>query len=227
MKVLYIVLVVMYGVSNLYGVYIDKTDYSYTNITRKHTVVTNRDVPEIITPTIEQERKKVVPKVVKKVEPIVIKEPAPVVQKVVKQVILDHDNDGVLDKDDKCPNTVEGVCVDKTGCVSKVRRTIHFSSDSYEVDDAGKSTINDIYYIADECFGYKIVLKGYTDATASNEYNKKLSYQRANSIKKIFVKLGIKPDRITMKWYGEENPKYPNNTKDGRYKNRRVEILFY
>jgi len=195
MKLFYIILILVYFIGNLYGVYLDKTDYSYTNITKKHTVVVKRDIPKV-------DKKK-------------------------QKVILDQDHDGVVDQDDKCPNTIDGVCVDQNGCVSKVKRVVHFNSDSYIIDTKSKQVLKDIVSIAHECFGYKIVLKGYTDSTASETFNQKLSKQRVQSIKTTLLNCGIKSDRITIKWYGESNPIASNQTKEGRYENRRVEILFY
>jgi OOP family OmpA-OmpF porin len=80
--------------------------------------------------------------------------------------------------------------------------------------------------IAKECFGYKILIVGYTDSTASELYNKNLSKQRALSVATTLLNCGINKSRIVTKWYGETKPIAPNNTKDGRYKNRRVEIKF-
>ena len=139
----------------------------------------------------------------------------------------DSDKDGVINKLDKCPNTIDGVCVDGEGCIAKIKRVVHFNTNSYVVDDKSENTIKSVLQIAQECFGYKIVLKGYTDSTATEIFNDKLSKKRVLSIQTTLLNYGIKPNRIKVQWYGEANPVASNKTKNGRYKNRRVEIIFY
>jgi len=65
---------------------------------------------------------------------------------------------------------------------------------------------------------------GYTDYIGSNEYNLKLSVRRANSVKKYLLKRHVPASSITITGYGEENPIAPNETPEGRQKNRRVEF---
>ena len=67
-------------------------------------------------------------------------------------------------------------------------------------------------------------LTGYTDSTGSAELNQKLSFARAESVKKYLVKKGVSASRITTNGKGPANPVGNNKTKEGRAKNRRVEI---
>ena len=69
-----------------------------------------------------------------------------------------------------------------------------------------------------------ISLDGHTDNTGSNELNLKLSQDRADSVREYFIGKGIEPDRIASKGYGETKPVAPNDTDEGRQKNRRVEF---
>ena len=71
----------------------------------------------------------------------------------------------------------------------------------------------------------KIVVVGHTDSTGSEEYNQKLSERRADAVKKYLVDSGhVKADMITAEGRGEAEPIADNKTKEGRAKNRRVEI---
>ncbi|MGB8408559.1 MAG: OmpA family protein, partial [Gallionella sp.] len=70
----------------------------------------------------------------------------------------------------------------------------------------------------------KFELTGYADSTGSAELNRKLSLMRAESVKKYLVNKGVSPSRITTKSGGSANPVGDNKTKQGRAKNRRVEI---
>jgi OOP family OmpA-OmpF porin len=70
----------------------------------------------------------------------------------------------------------------------------------------------------------KVTLSGYTDWTGTKAYNLKLSDRRVAAVKSYVVKKGIDPSRISGRGYGESNPIASNRTKEGRAKNRRVEI---
>jgi outer membrane protein OmpA-like peptidoglycan-associated protein len=74
--------------------------------------------------------------------------------------------------------------------------------------------------------GFKIKIEGYTCSIGTEKYNRGLSERRANAVKNYLVKEGrIDAKRITTIGYGESDPVASNNTKEGRAKNRRVEIL--
>ena len=70
----------------------------------------------------------------------------------------------------------------------------------------------------------KVEISGYTDDTGPPEYNKDLSQRRAEAVRKHLIESGIDGERIVAKGYGEDNPKFPNDTKRGRRLNRRIEF---
>lgn len=69
-----------------------------------------------------------------------------------------------------------------------------------------------------------ILVEGHTDSTGSDAYNLTLSKNRAQAVTNFLVNQGVDKGRIDTKWYGEAQPKYDNNTVEGRSKNRRVEL---
>ena len=69
-----------------------------------------------------------------------------------------------------------------------------------------------------------VIIVGHTDSVGSEEYNNRLSLARANSVKDYLVAKGIDVKRIRTEGRGESQPIADNATKDGRAKNRRVEI---
>ena len=69
-----------------------------------------------------------------------------------------------------------------------------------------------------------IVATGHTDWTGSDAYNMKLSMRRAKAVKAFLVSKGIPESRVFVEGKGERNPIADNHTKDGRAKNRRVDI---
>jgi outer membrane protein OmpA-like peptidoglycan-associated protein len=68
-------------------------------------------------------------------------------------------------------------------------------------------------------------IEGHTDSTGSEEYNQELSERRADSVRRFLHAQGIDLDRMDSDGYGELKPVADNETKDGRQKNRRVEII--
>ncbi len=71
-----------------------------------------------------------------------------------------------------------------------------------------------------------IAVEGYTDSRGSAKYNLALSDRRARAVKKYLVdKGGLNADRITSVGKGEADPIADNGTPQGRFENRRVEVL--
>lgn len=67
-------------------------------------------------------------------------------------------------------------------------------------------------------------ISGYTDSTGSDQYNDGLSLRRANAVRNYLVQHGVTSNRLDVSSYGERNPVADNATKEGRARNRRVEI---
>jgi outer membrane protein OmpA-like peptidoglycan-associated protein len=70
-----------------------------------------------------------------------------------------------------------------------------------------------------------VMISGYTDSIGSTEYNNKLSEQRADTTKQVLVRYDIKSGRINTWGMGARHPIAPNNTEEGRARNRRVEFI--
>ncbi len=87
-----------------------------------------------------------------------------------------------------------------------------------KLDDVAKA-LNDI---EDE---QSITVEGYTDSRGSEDNNRKLSEQRAQSVRSYLVQKGVPADRITAVGKGESDPVATNDTAEGRANNRRVEIV--
>ena len=69
-----------------------------------------------------------------------------------------------------------------------------------------------------------VKLGGYTDTTGDSVANLKLSTDRAQSVKKSLVDLGIEASRLESEGYGEAHPVASNDTEEGRAKNRRISV---
>lgn len=69
-----------------------------------------------------------------------------------------------------------------------------------------------------------IIITGHTDSVGSDEYNQKLSEERANTVEKYLESKGVPADKMSTKGYGKTKPIASNETAEGRAQNRRVEI---
>lgn len=72
---------------------------------------------------------------------------------------------------------------------------------------------------------FNVSIEGNTDNTGSAEHNMKLSQQRADNVMNFLVEQGIDASRLTAKGLGMTMPIADNSTKEGRQKNRRVDLV--
>jgi len=70
----------------------------------------------------------------------------------------------------------------------------------------------------------KLEISGHTDNVGAMAANIKLSQARAKAVVTYMVTNGIEQERLTFEGYGPKQPIAPNNTKEGKAKNRRVEF---
>jgi outer membrane protein OmpA-like peptidoglycan-associated protein len=73
--------------------------------------------------------------------------------------------------------------------------------------------------------GLRIAVEGHTDSVGGDEYNLKLSENRANSVRAYLVSQSIDPGAVTAKGFGKTMPVADNSTAAGRQVNRRVELV--
>ena len=71
----------------------------------------------------------------------------------------------------------------------------------------------------------KLQVEGYTDSIGSDEYNQKLSEERANGVRDYLVSQSVSDANVTAAGYGKNNPVADNSTNSGRAQNRRVELV--
>jgi outer membrane protein OmpA-like peptidoglycan-associated protein len=71
----------------------------------------------------------------------------------------------------------------------------------------------------------KLQVEGYTDNIGSDEYNQKLSEQRADSVRDYLVSQNVQDANVTAAGFGKSDPVADNSTDAGRAQNRRVELV--
>jgi OOP family OmpA-OmpF porin len=136
---------------------------------------------------------------------------------------MDSDKDGVTDNMDQCPDTPMGATVDARGCWTYAALVL-FDFNSAEVKSEAYSMLQEAVLIMKKNPDLKVEVDGHTDSTGPAAYNMTLSEKRAEAIKDYFISRGIDPDRLTTKGFGFTKPAASNDTKEGRAKNRRVEL---
>lgn len=99
-----------------------------------------------------------------------------------------------------------------------------FDFDKAILKSEGKNKLDDLATKVRAINLEVVIAIGHTDSIGSDAYNQKLSVRRAESIKAYLVSKGVEPNRIYTEGKGEKQPVASNKTKDGRAKNRRVEI---
>jgi outer membrane protein OmpA-like peptidoglycan-associated protein len=73
--------------------------------------------------------------------------------------------------------------------------------------------------------GLKLQVEGYTDNIGSEEYNQKLSEQRADGVRDYLIQQSVADANVTAQGYGKSHPVADNSTNEGRAQNRRVELV--
>ena len=99
-----------------------------------------------------------------------------------------------------------------------------FDFDKAVVKPAGKAKLDDLVAKIKGINLEVIIAVGHTDSIGSDAYNQKLSVRRAEAVKAYLVSKGIEKNRVYTEGKGEKQPVASNKTKEGRAKNRRVEI---
>jgi outer membrane protein OmpA-like peptidoglycan-associated protein len=99
-----------------------------------------------------------------------------------------------------------------------------FKINSSELSDSAKYNLARIATVFNNYPETIILVEGHTDNTGTVQYNINLSKQRANTVADYLISKGVAKERFDIKWYGQDQPKYPNDTDANRKLNRRVEV---
>ncbi len=99
-----------------------------------------------------------------------------------------------------------------------------FDFDKAVLKAEGKAKLDDLVAKVKGINLEVIIAVGHTDSVGGDPYNQKLSVKRSEAVKAYLVSKGIEKNRVYTEGKGEKQPVADNKTKDGRAKNRRVEI---
>ncbi len=99
-----------------------------------------------------------------------------------------------------------------------------FDFDKSVLKPEGRAKLDDLVSKIRDVNLEVIIAVGHTDSIGSDAYNQRLSVRRAEAVKAYLVTKGIERNRVYTEGKGEKQPVADNRSKEGRAKNRRVEI---
>jgi type IX secretion system PorP/SprF family membrane protein len=108
--------------------------------------------------------------------------------------------------------------------LDKVILHFNFKFNSSELDETSTAYLDDLIIALEQDEHLRIKLTGHTDNIGSAKFNDRLSFHRANAIKKYMLSRGVDPGRVTARGKGMSEPLNDNKTDEDRAKNRRVEL---
>jgi outer membrane protein OmpA-like peptidoglycan-associated protein len=101
---------------------------------------------------------------------------------------------------------------------------VFFDFDKWDLRPESFVELDRVVKLLKENPSMEIELSAHTDSFGSDDYNFKLSDNRARSCMEYLLSKGIAPSRVTSQGYGETKPVAPNDTPENRQLNRRVEF---
>jgi peptidoglycan-binding protein ArfA len=117
-------------------------------------------------------------------------------------------------------------CVDLQSAINAVTGgPINFANDGFSMTPGDVQILTQVADKLKACPNAHATLNGYTDNSGAEGINIPLSSQRAQTAADFLVAHGVAAAQLTVKGLGSVNPIAPNDTVEGRAKNRRVEIV--
>ncbi len=101
---------------------------------------------------------------------------------------------------------------------------LNFETAGTQLTPDSLPTVNNLASILKAYPNAQVQLVGYTDNTGAPEANQTLSLNRANAVKGMLTDQGVEASRITTQGLGQDRPVAPNDTEEGRARNRRTEL---
>lgn len=100
-----------------------------------------------------------------------------------------------------------------------------FDTGSYTLKSGAREKLAKISGILLAHPGLNLQIEGHTDSVGGEEFNQRLSEQRAGSVRDFLAEQGVAASSITARGFGKTQPVASNDTAEGRQRNRRVELI--
>jgi len=140
---------------------------------------------------------------------------------------LDDDNDTVVNRLDLCPDTKPDIKVDKDGCEIPevfVLKGVNFETNSDLLKPDSQRILDNVADILLRYPTLKLGIAGHTDSRGNAAFNRQLSLDRAESVRRYLVDKGVNDENLTAKGYGEIVPLQDAENEEAWMANRRVEL---
>jgi len=103
-------------------------------------------------------------------------------------------------------------------------RGVNFDFDKATIKPESEPILDEGVAVLSKYPDVNVIVVGHTDSIGSEAYNQKLSERRAEAVRDFLVGHGVSASRLSTEGRGESEPVASNDTKEGRYQNRRVEL---
>ena len=108
-----------------------------------------------------------------------------------------------------------------------ILKSFYFEGGSYYVDEEQFFELKHLVDSIPELKDYTITIHSHTDNIGGAAYNEWLSEMRSQAAIEKLLNLDFKSNQIEIRDFGQFNPVYDNTNWEGRYRNRRVDIIFW
>ena len=103
--------------------------------------------------------------------------------------------------------------------------SIYFAFDSYDLSPEAQIKLRELFQKYTSGNEVQVGITGHTDDIGPEDYNRRLSVNRAHSAEQFLLKAGLAQQRVYTQGKGEAEPVASNDTPEGRRQNRRVSIM--
>ncbi|MBI9084118.1 MAG: OmpA family protein [Desulfobacterales bacterium] len=135
---------------------------------------------------------------------------------------LDTDGDGVFDDTDLCPDTPKGAAVTPEGCW--ILTGVNFDTGKWDIRPEAMPILDKVVNVLQNNADLEVQIQGHTDNVGNAAFNKQLSQKRAQSVRQYLIDKGVALGRLQAEGFGLSRPMFSNDSKEGRAKNRRVQL---
>jgi outer membrane protein OmpA-like peptidoglycan-associated protein len=111
------------------------------------------------------------------------------------------------------------------GIVVEFNNKILFGFDRSDLTAQAQNNLEELKKVLSKYPDTNIEIQGHTDNVGTDDYNQGLSVRRAGAVSSYLRNIGVYSGRLTTKGFGENAPKYENDTEYNRSQNRRVDFL--
>jgi len=111
------------------------------------------------------------------------------------------------------------------GIVVEFNDKILFGFDRSNLTSEAMTNLDKVVDVLKKYPDTDIEVQGHTDSKGTVRYNQNLSVRRASSVSNYLSQNSVIPSRLTTRGFGENSPKYDNESVEGQTQNRRVEFL--